>query len=91
MVKRSEEDYAEMSRAVEAGDYNVPGTMHTGATLRMGRPLGGGRKGGSSPARTIRLPADMDARLQSFAEAHHSTPSDVMRRALDDYLQRSES
>lgn len=90
MAKRSVEDYAEMSRAVEAGDYTVPGTMDTGATLRMGRPPGGGRKGGSSPVRTIRLSADMDARLQSFAEAHHSTPSDVMRRALDDYLQRKE-
>jgi hypothetical protein len=85
MVKRSDGDYAEMSRAVESGDYTVAGPLEMGSTLRMGRPVGGSRRG-SSPTRTIRLPAELDKRLDAHASAEHTTPSEVMRRALNEYL-----
>lgn len=87
MAKRSAKEYAEMSRAVETGDYTVAGPLEMGATLRMGRPVGESRRG-SSPTRTIRLPAELNNRLDTYASAEHTTPSEVMRRALDEYLGR---
>lgn len=87
MAKRSAEDYAEMSRAVESGDYTVAGPLEMGSTLRMGRPVGESRRG-SSPTRTIRLPADLNSRLDAYVSAQHTTLSEVMRRALDEYLGR---
>ncbi|WP_407695095.1 CopG family ribbon-helix-helix protein [Mycolicibacter icosiumassiliensis] len=46
-----------------------------------------GRRG-SSPARTVRLPAELSRRLDAYTSAEHTTPSEVMRRALDEYLGR---
>lgn len=87
MAKRSAKDYAEMSRAVESGDYAVAGPLEMGTTLRMGRPIGESRRG-SSPTRTIRLSAELNTRLDAYVSAEHTTPSEVMRRALDEYLGR---
>lgn len=87
MAKRSPKDYAEMSRAVESGDYTVAGPLEMGSTLRMGRPTGESRRG-ASPTRTIRLPAELNTRLDAYVSAEHTTPSEVMRRALDEYLGR---
>ncbi|WP_407686957.1 ribbon-helix-helix protein, CopG family [Mycobacterium sp. HUMS_1102779] len=87
MAKRSAKDYAEMSRAVESGDYTVAGPLEMGSTLRMGRPVGESRRG-SSPTRTIRLPAELNKRLDAYVSAEHTTPSEVMRHALDEYLGR---
>lgn len=87
MARRSAKDYAEMSRAVESGDYTVAGPLEMGSTLRMGRPVGESRRG-SSPTRTIRLPAELNRRLDAYTAAEHTTPSEVMRRALDEYLGR---
>jgi hypothetical protein len=86
-AKRSANDYAEMSRAVESGDYTVAGPLEMGSTLRMGRPVGESRRG-SSPTRTIRLSAELNKRLDAYVSAEHTTPSEVMRRALDEYLAR---
>ncbi|HEU0192082.1 MAG TPA: ribbon-helix-helix protein, CopG family [Mycobacterium sp.] len=87
MAKRSAKDYAEMSHAVESGDYTVAGPLEMGSTLRMGRPAGESRRG-SSPTRTLRLPAELNRRLDAHVSAEHTTPSEVMRRALDEYLGR---
>ncbi|WP_177246930.1 hypothetical protein [Mycobacterium malmoense] len=38
MAKRSADDYAEMSRAVEAGEYTA-GPLEMGAMLHEGRPI----------------------------------------------------
>jgi hypothetical protein len=77
-----------VSRAVEAGDYTAAGPLEIGSTLRMGRPVGGNRRG-TSPTRTIRLPTELDGRLDAYVSAEHTTPSEVLRRALDEYLRRA--
>lgn len=88
MAKRRSEDYAEMSRAVEAGEYTVAGPLELGASLRMGRPIGGGERRGASPTRTVRLSADLEMRLEAYVSVSDTKPSDVIRRALDEYLNR---
>lgn len=87
MAKRSAEDYAAMSTEVESGDYRVSGTVEPGSTLRMGRPSGGERRG-ISPSRTVRLPAELDGRLVAYADHEQVKPSEILRRALDEYLSR---
>lgn len=88
MAKRDADDYAAMSADVESGDYTVSGALDPpGVTLRMGRPTGGARRG-TSPTRTVRLPVELDGRLVTYAEHEHVKPSEIMRRALDDYLSR---
>jgi hypothetical protein len=87
MARRSAEDYAAMSAAVESGAYTVGGPLEVGASLRMGRPVGGRRRG-ASPTRTVRMSAELDLRLEAYAEAVHASPSEVLRRALDEYLNR---
>lgn len=90
MARRSVEDYAAMSAAVESGAYALEGPLEVGASLRMGRPVGGQRLG-ASPSRTVRMPAELNRRLEVYAEAAHTSPSEVLRRALDEYLNRHES
>ena len=41
---------------------------------------------GASPSRSVRLPADMDAELVAVALRAHIKPSEVIRRALGEYL-----
>lgn len=45
MAKRSYDEYAEMSAAVEAGEYTVSGPVEMGRMLRKGRLIGSGRDG----------------------------------------------
>lgn len=85
--KRSPEDYAAMSRAMESGEYTVAGPLDLGTSLQMGRPTGGQRRG-ASPTRTVRLSTELEKRLQAYASASHTRPSDVIRQALDEYLKR---
>jgi len=40
--------------------------------------------------RQVRLPADVDRRLEEVADTQHRRPSDVMRDALAEYLARAE-
>jgi hypothetical protein len=87
MAKRSAEDYAAMSRAVESGEYAAGGPLELGASLQMGRPAGGQRRG-VSPTRTVRLSTELDMRLEAYVSASHTTPSEVLRKALDEYLKR---
>lgn len=39
MAKRTPEDYAELSRAVEAGEYTAVGPIEMGTSLHEGRPI----------------------------------------------------
>lgn len=54
------------------------------ARVRAGRPSLSGR--GKSPARQVRLPAQLDAALVERAHAEGRRPSDVLREALTAYL-----
>lgn len=44
---------------------------------------------GSSPSRSVRLPADMDAQLVALAQRSQLKPSEVIRRALGEYLSKA--
>lgn len=44
---------------------------------------------GSSPSRSVRLPADMDAQLLAVASKAHTKPSEIIRRALGEYLAKA--
>jgi hypothetical protein len=52
--------------------------------LKPGRPSLSA--GGSSPPRTVRLPAGLDQALVERAARDHTTPSAVLRQALHAYL-----
>ncbi|MGW6132352.1 ribbon-helix-helix protein, CopG family [Cellulomonas sp. NPDC055163] len=52
---------------------------------RAGRPSLSGK--GTSPKRQVRLPADLDAQLVRLAKDKGRTPSDVMREAVETYIQ----
>lgn len=87
-VARSAERYEAMADAVEAGEFRpVPGTL-SGPLLKMGRPAADEAGRGKSPVRTVRLPHELDAQLAAYADGAHSTPSDVMRQAVAEYLDR---
>ncbi|GAA4393495.1 CopG family transcriptional regulator [Tsukamurella soli] len=49
-------------------------------TRRLGR--------GRSPARTVRLPDAIDHRLAEYADDAGTTPSDILRRAVVEYMNR---
>ncbi len=53
----------------------------------VGKPSLSG--GGQSPARSVRLPQEMDARLIEIAKQRNVKPSEIIRRALDEYLVRA--
>jgi len=72
-----------VARIVAEAEQGYPGWK-----LQRGRrPLA--KRAGASPARTFRLPADLDLALVQRAAAQHTTPSEVMREALYDYLATS--
>ena len=53
-----------------------------------GRPsLGSDDETGESPRRQVRLPRNLSQRLDSLAKEQHRTPSDVMREAVERYVQ----
>ena len=55
----------------------------------VGRPnLGEDRAAGRgrSPRRQVRLPQDLNTRLDAYARAQETTVSDIIRDALTDYL-----
>lgn len=55
-----------------------------------GRPgLSGTVGAGPSPKRQVRLPHELDALLRARAEAEHRKPSDLMRDALAEYLNKA--
>ena len=91
----SDTEYAEM-----AADYaaNPPRTdeaigpvdinyAHPDVILAAGRPKGGGGSG-RTPTTSVRLPADMKARLQTQAATESVRPAEIIRRALAEYFDR---
>lgn len=89
MAKRSDKDYEEMSRAVEAGDYTVRGPMELGATLRMGRPTKGTETSGKTPVTAIRLPEPIRVEIKQRVLAREaSSEAELIRKALVEYFQR---
>ena len=55
-----------------------------------GRPrLSGDNGKGASPRRQVRLPDELNARLDAYAKAQGLSPSAVMREALQKYLPAS--
>ncbi len=87
MTKRSADEYAELAADFENGDYAVVGPVEVGPGLSLGRPAGAERRG-NSPVRTVRLPTELDERLAAYAAETETTPSDVLRRAVAEYLAR---
>lgn len=73
---------------LERGDHRaVPGTLD-GVLLRRGRPATAAAGRGKSPVRTVRLPRDLDDRLAEYADEAASTPSEVLRQAVIEYMDR---
>lgn len=65
----------------------VVGPMEIGMTvLRKGRPAGIRR--GKTPGQSVRLPEALRERLVARAEREEATPSEVIRRAVSEYLDR---
>lgn len=83
----SKEDYAALSESYELEPARRD-EMVGEPLLRMGRPAAGSARRGPSPTRTVRLATDLDGRLAAYAEREHVKPSEIVRRALDDYLGR---
>lgn len=58
---------------------------------QFGRPtLGQNKPGGVSPRRQVRLPAELNAQLDSYAEKVGKSSSQIMREALTKYLSEQE-
>ncbi|GAA4387838.1 hypothetical protein [Tsukamurella soli] len=81
-----------MARAIRrtAGDPGAERSAALAAHLEIGRPAGGERRG-QSPVRTFRLPTDMDCRLVDTARSEGTTPSELVRKAVAEYLIRHSS
>jgi hypothetical protein len=73
----------------EAGMALLEAAMGSPAAVRraVGKPSLSDK--GSSPSRSVRLPADMDAQLVALAQHVHMKPSEVIRRALGEYLAKA--
>lgn len=90
MAKRSERDYAAMSRAVEDGDYTIAGRpIELGATLRMGRPIKDSESAGKTRGSTVRLPDPIRIELRHRVKDRHEadSESELIRRALVEYFE----
>lgn len=67
-------------------------TRHEAAEMikaARGRPSLGEEQAkgrGRSPRRQVRLPEELNRKLDVFAAEHERTPSEVMREALESYL-----
>lgn len=81
--------YTEMALALESGDFERVGEPEYGprVAMKMGRPVGKGKPRGVTPVRTFRLPADLSAALDSRAEHDHVPASELVRRALTEFLE----
>jgi hypothetical protein len=75
-------DEAMVERLAAQAEAGFPGVTFT--KPRTGRPWLSGS--GPSGTRTVRLPAGLDAALLARARAENTTPSQVIREALQDYL-----
>ncbi|MFF1555776.1 hypothetical protein ACFVX3_32670 [Rhodococcus erythropolis] len=80
-----------MSRLADDAEHShcqpAPGAVGE-PLLRRGRPAGAEAGRGRSPIRAVRLPQDLDERLTEYAHSADSTPSDVLRQAVVEYMDR---
>jgi hypothetical protein len=76
-------DDALVERLAAQADAGFPGV--TFVKPKMGRPWALSHTGPSG-TRTVRLPGFLDDALVARAAADHTTPSDIMREALREYL-----
>lgn len=95
----STDRYDELEEKAARGDLTVlaAGRVRDGSrvsegeldALFAGRPKLGHTHAtgtGRSPRRQVRLPEDVDAALGAYAAQHHTTPSAVIREAVNEYL-----
>lgn len=81
--ERMADDYA----ADPVRDTEIVGPVEIGMTvLRKGRPAG--MRKGKTPGQSVRLPEALRERLVTQAEREAATPSEVIRRAISEYLDR---
>jgi hypothetical protein len=81
--ERMADDYA----ANPVRGTEVVGPVEIGMTiLRKGRPAG--MRKGKTPGQSVRLPEALRERLATQAEREAATPSEVIRRAVSEYLDR---
>ncbi len=81
--ERMADDYA----ANPVRDTEIVGPVEIGTTvLRKGRPAG--IRKGNTPGQSVRLPDALRERLAAQAEREEATPSEVIRRAVSEYLDR---
>ncbi|PTT68106.1 ribbon-helix-helix protein, CopG family [Arthrobacter sp. HMWF013] len=73
----------------EAGRSLLEAVLGSTEAVRraVGKPSLSAR--GTSPSRSLRLPADMDAQLVERAEQEHRNPSAIIRDALAQYLAKA--
>lgn len=81
--KRSAEEYAALADAIEDGDYEVVGPV----TVHRGRPRKGEERE-AMRATSVRLPETTLTLLEEFAAADHTTTSELIRAAADEYAAR---
>ncbi len=92
-TKNSGEASREAARAMLNSALEVDGVPDTPveayarALIRRGRPSLTA-PGVHSKARQVRLPDTLDARLEQYVARTHTTRSEVMRIALEQYLER---
>lgn len=79
---------AMLDRALGAdAEDDSPVEAYARALIRRGRPSMSA-PGVHSKARQVRLPDILDARLDHYVAIKHTTRSEVMRKALEEYLGR---
>jgi len=79
---------AMLDRALEADALSdTPVEAYARALIRRGRPSLTA-PGVHSKARQVRLPDTLDARLEQYVARTHTSRSEVMRIALEQYLER---
>lgn len=86
----TEHEYAEWADAFEAGKYRaapIEAPHLDTARLRRGRPPTG-TPSTPSPSRQVRIPQEISDQIDALAERWHVRPSEVMRAAITEYLQR---
>ncbi|TXH10983.1 MAG: ribbon-helix-helix protein, CopG family [Spirochaetes bacterium] len=88
VVDSDEDRYTEMALALERGDFERVGEPEYGprVSIRMGRPTGRSKARGVTPIRSFRLPTELTAELDRRAEAEHVPTSELVRRALAEFL-----
>jgi len=80
---RYEKDYEDLATAIEKGDYDVVGS----APVVRGRPRTGVERV-EARATSVRIPVTTLQELESLAAEDHTTVSEILRTAVDEYLAR---